>query len=194
MTREQAPTPQQRASRRREPGSREDPPRLNATAASLLGFLHEGPMSGWDLVATAQARIGDFWSLTQSQVYRELAAMTEQDLVEPGERGSRDRRAYTITAAGRTAFARWLEREPGEETIRFPLLLALGFGRHVPDERLRAWLVRHREVHARRLARYEEANTPKDAYAAATLDFGIRYERMVLDWFDSLPSAIRGRS
>ena len=48
---------------------------LNATAASLLGFLHQGPMSGWDLAATAQTLIGDFWSLTRSQVYRELSAM-----------------------------------------------------------------------------------------------------------------------
>ena len=35
---------------------------LNPTAASLLGFLHEGPMRGWDLVAIAQQRIGDFWT------------------------------------------------------------------------------------------------------------------------------------
>ncbi len=51
------------------------PTPLNATAASLLGFLHEGPKTGWDLVATAQDRIGKFWSVTTSQVYRELAAM-----------------------------------------------------------------------------------------------------------------------
>ena len=28
--------------------------RLNATAASLLGFLHERPMSGYELAATAR--------------------------------------------------------------------------------------------------------------------------------------------
>ena len=42
--------------------------RVNPTAASLLGFLHDGPMSGWDLVNRAQERIGEFWSLTRSQV------------------------------------------------------------------------------------------------------------------------------
>jgi len=30
---------------------------LNPTAASLLGFLHHGPMTGWDLVAAAQTVI-----------------------------------------------------------------------------------------------------------------------------------------
>ena len=112
------------------------PAELNATAASLLGFLHEGPMTGWDLVATAQRRIGDFWSLTQSQVYRELSGMAGAGLVEAGERGARDRRPYRLTEAGRRAFAAWIARPPGPETIRFPLLLTVLFGGHVPPERL----------------------------------------------------------
>lgn len=168
---------------------------LNATAASLLGFLHEGPKTGWDLVATAQQRIGDFWSLTQSQVYRELAAMARAGLVEAGERGRRERQPYTITAAGRAAFAAWLEREPGAETIRFPLLLTFVFGRYLPRERLAAFVERHRAMHAARLAEYE-ATRPHlevmgDPFALATLDFGIAYEQAALTWFDALPPSIR---
>src|SRR5438105_4270576 len=105
---------------------------LNSTAASLLGFLHRGPMAGWDLVATAQREIGDFWTLTRSQVYRELAAMREAGLVAAGRTGPRERQPYRITAAGRTAFRGWLESEPGPEQIRYPLLLAISFGRHLP--------------------------------------------------------------
>ena len=81
---------------------------LNATAASLLGFLHEGPKTGWDLVATAQDRIGKFWSLTTSQVYRELAAMETAGLIVAGEKGPRDRKPYSLTDAGRRAFADWI--------------------------------------------------------------------------------------
>ena len=167
----------------------------NATAASLLGFLHHGPMTGWDLVATAQRVIGDFWSLTQSQVYRELAAMADSGLVTAGERGRRDRRPYAITEAGRAAFAAWVEREPGPETIRFPLLLTVAFGRHVPPERLAAFLRTHRGVHERRLAQYEAqqaaaqaAGDDADRFALATLEFGLCYERAVLQWFDGLPA------
>ncbi|GLH96846.1 PadR family transcriptional regulator [Phytohabitans aurantiacus] len=172
---------------------------LNATAASLLGFLHEEPMSGWDLVATAQSRIGDFWSLTQSQVYRELAAMAADGLVEAQERGRRDRRPYAITDAGREAFAEWVAREPDPETIRFPLLLTVMFGRHVPAERLAAIVAKHRQTHADRLATYErmDAALPPGAaeaepYAIATLRFGIAYERAMLGWFDALPPTIAG--
>lgn len=91
---------------------------LNATAASLLGSLHEGPMTGWDLVAVAQQRIGNFWTLTQSQVYRELAAMAKSGLVEAGEPRPRDRKPFTITSRGRAAFREWIDREPGLEHIR----------------------------------------------------------------------------
>lgn len=167
------------------------PPTLNATAASLLGFLHEGPMTGWDLVAVAQQRIGDFWSLTQSQVYRELATMADRGLVEAGERGSRDKRPYAITSTGRSAFRDWVERMPGDETIRFPLLLTLAFGRHLPAGRLTTMLEQHRLIHSERLRDYrlqlEEVEATEDLYARATLDFGITYEEAVLEWFARLP-------
>lgn len=173
---------------------------LNATAASLLGFLHDGPMTGWDLVATARVVIGEFWSLTRSQVYRELATMAQNGLIDAGEPGRRDRKPYTLTDEGRAAFAAWIAREPAPESIRFPLLLTVAFGRHLPPERLTTFLVHHRGVHATRLAQYEQqhaaahiaadtAHDQSDLFALATLEFGILYERAVLDWFDQLPSA-----
>ncbi|MBA2389419.1 MAG: PadR family transcriptional regulator [Geodermatophilaceae bacterium] len=172
---------------------------LNPTAASLLGFLHYGSMTGWDLVATAQTVIGNYWTLTQSQVYRELAAMAGSGLVEEGERGRRDRKPYSLTDAGRAAFAEWVRREPGSETIRFPLLLTIAFGRHLPPELLAEIVARHRDAHREQLARYEQmrsaalgAADEPDAHGMATLDFGLHYERAVLDWFDQLPVEIRG--
>jgi len=171
---------------------------LNATAASLLGFLHEGAMSGYELAGTAQRIIGDFWSLTQSQVYRELAWMAESGLVTPGERGSRDRRPYALTDTGREAFAEWVGRAPGPETIRHPLLLTVSFGRHVPAARLATFIRGHRDAHVERLRVYEaqaHAETAgegeHDPFSAATLAFGIAYERAVLDWFTGLPEGIR---
>ncbi|HET6381620.1 MAG TPA: PadR family transcriptional regulator [candidate division Zixibacteria bacterium] len=168
--------------------------RLNATAASLLGFLHWGPMSGWDLTALAQEVIGDFWSLTRSQVYRELAWMEKAGLVRAGARGSRERQPYELTDAGRSAFAAWADTEPSPETIRFPLLLKISFGRYLDPARLAEFVESHRAIHARRLAGYQTqaaAGDPDDPYRSATLDFGIRYERAVLQWFDALPAALR---
>ena len=161
---------------------------LNATAASLLGFLHEGPKTGWDLVTTAQQRIGNFWSLTTSQVYRELAAMERDGLVEAGEKGPRERKPYSVTDAGREAFATWLEREPGQENIRHPLLLTVAFADHLPPHRLAEILAHYRGEHERRLAEYEEelAGHSLPGYSAATVEFGVVYERAVLSWLDGM--------
>ena len=167
---------------------------MNATAASLLGFLHERPMSGWDLVATAQVLIGDFWTITRSQVYRELAAMEAAGLVVAGPAGPRDRRPYELTGAGRAAFAEWLQQRPGPEQIRYPLLLTIAFGRHLPPGRLASFLADHRRAHEERLERYRalrsEGGANLDPYATATLDFGIRYETAVLEWFDDISPEI----
>ena len=169
---------------------------MNATAGSLLGFLHEHPMSGWDLFTTAQLLIGDFWTVTRSQVYRELAAMESAGLVAAGPPGPRERRPYEITDTGRAAFAEWLRQPPGSEQIRYPLLLTIAFGRHLPPEELARFVAEHREIHERRLSGYrslhDDAGANLEPYAAATLDFGIRYEAAVLDWFDNLPPAIAG--
>lgn len=170
---------------------------LNATAASLLGFLHDGPMTGWDLVARAERGIGNFWSLTRSQVYRELSTMAKAGLIEAGERGSRDRQPFAITDAGREAFQIWVVEEPGMETIRFPFLLRLRFGKHIPPTRLAAFTEHHARVHRERLATYQElrASIPEEAitdnpFSIATLDFGILYEQAVTQWFADLPAAI----
>ena len=173
--------------------------RPNATAASLLGFLQEGPLTGWDLVRTAQARIGEFWTLTQSQVYRELGAMAAHGLVEAGARGSRDRRPYAITEAGRAAFREWLTQMPPEESIRFPLLLTISFGRWMEPATLHRAVHAQRQVHAQRLAAYRadhdrmvREQPEAIPWGLATLTFGLAYEAAALAWFDRLPPEIRG--
>jgi DNA-binding PadR family transcriptional regulator len=186
-----ARTPTARTPTARTPAARA----TNATVGSLLGFLHEGPQSGWDLVATAERVIGPFWSLTRSQVYRELAAMAEQGLVALGEVGPRDRRPYALTDAGRQAFREWLSTPPGAEQIRYPLLLTLSFARHLPPERLAGFVREHRAAHAARLETYRAQSEAARALGAdpvelVTLDFGLRYETAVVEWFDHLPPSL----
>ncbi len=168
--------------------------RLNATAAALLGFLDEGEQTGYELAGTAQQVIGDFWTVTRSQVYRELAALAERRLVEEGERGPRSRRPYRITAAGRAAFAEWIARPAGTEQIRYPLLLTMSFGPWLGADRLLELVAEHRRLHEERLTGYLTAAAERadelGPYHLATLTFGIHYERAVLAWMDDLPQIL----
>ena len=103
---------------------------VNATAAALLGLLHDGPMTGGQLMAAAERRLGPYWSMTRSQVYRELPALAEMGFVKLGKPGPRASQPYSITPAGKRAFARWLSEEPGGEALRNPVALRVAFGAH----------------------------------------------------------------
>src|SRR5437016_10718719 len=91
-------------SRRERQGEMAD---LNATEGSLLGFLHEGPKTGWDLLQEVSAGLQRFWNVTSSHVYRELKVLEDRGLIAAGPQGRRDSRPYAITPAGRKAFAAW---------------------------------------------------------------------------------------
>jgi uncharacterized glyoxalase superfamily protein PhnB/DNA-binding PadR family transcriptional regulator len=151
-------------------------------------------MSGWDLIQAANALISDFWTLTRSQVYRELGALEHAGLIRAGEPGPRDRQPYRLTAAGRAAFRAWIDTEPPAEQIRYPLLLRIAFGAHLDPKKLGEFVATHRAVHERRLDAYRTRRSklaPDDLpYLKATLDFGIRYEAAVLDWFAHLPKVL----
>src|SRR5438132_11740909 len=103
---------------------------INPTAAALLGLLHDGPMTGGQLMSAAQKRLGAYWSMTRSQVYRELPALADAGYVKPGKPGPRSSQPYTITPAGKRAFSRWLSEDPGRDAVRNPLALRVACGKH----------------------------------------------------------------
>ena len=164
---------------------------VNATAAALLGLLQAGPATGYALVGAAQEFLGDFWTVTRSQVYRELAAMADRGLVAAGDTGPRDRRPYEITAEGTAAFDAWLHADLGPEVVRVPLLLRLAFADRLDDARLAEFVADQREIRAERLRCYRELEAAAVAGGTTdrqllTLRFGIRYETGVLEWLDEV--------
>src|SRR4030095_8315438 len=96
---------------------------INPTAAALLGLLHDGPMTGGQLMAAAERRLGPYWSMTRRQVYRELPVLAELGYVRLGKPGPRSSQPYAITAAGKRAFSRWLAESPRRDTLRNPVAL-----------------------------------------------------------------------
>lgn len=160
--------------------------KLNATAASVLGLLHRGPMTGWDVARLAEVGLGDFWNVTQSQVYRELRSLDAMGLVEAGPSGPCDKKPYDITEKGRAAFALWMRREPGPDLIRSPLLLMVFFGSHLDQVHRQRFLAIQRLRHEQTLDEYRRiqeqlgANEPD---LARVLQFAILHEEAALQWF-----------
>ena len=165
-------------------------PDINPTAASLLGFLHSGPMTGWDLDQAVKATISNFWNVTRSQVYRELRNLAELNYVEVGDIGPRERRPHAITPQGREAFARWIARDLGPPIIRIPLLLTVFFAEHLPPGRLAEIVNAERKAHLQSVDEFRVLSDDvrdEAPYVAEVIRFGIKYHQLVVDWLDGLP-------
>ncbi|MGH9305938.1 MAG: PadR family transcriptional regulator [Acidimicrobiales bacterium] len=158
---------------------------INPTQGSLLGFLFDGPKTGWDLIQEVQKGLARFWNLTPSHVYRELRNLEERGLIVGGLPEVRDRRPFTITPDGRSAFTAWIVQDPPAEQIRFPLLVSLWFGRHLDPSTMAGFMASSRKDHERRLRSYQVVEAP-DEHTGAVLSFGIAYEKAVIAWLDGL--------
>jgi DNA-binding PadR family transcriptional regulator len=166
---------------------------LNSTAAALLGLLHEGPMTGGELVAAAKERMDPYWSVTRSQVYRELPGLADAGYVRAGKLGPRAAQPYSITAAGKRAFRNWLAEAPGTDHSRNPLVLRVGFGAHHAPGAVKQLVDDARSRHQEQLTATRARATKLkreggDQFAIATAEFGVAYERALLRWLDSVPT------
>ena len=164
---------------------------VNATAAALLGLLHEGPMTGGQLMAAAQRRLGAYWSMTRSQVYRELPALAEAGYVKLGKPGARSSQPYSITPAGKRAFVRWLGEAPGREALRNPVALRIAFGSQQSASQLKEVHQQAIEFHTAALAesreQAKEVKKAGDDFGASALEFAVAYHRAALSWLKTAP-------
>jgi DNA-binding PadR family transcriptional regulator len=166
---------------------------INPTAAALLGLLHEGPMTGGQLMSSAERRLGPFWSMTRSQVYRELPVLAEQGYVRLGKPGPRASQPYAITAAGKRAFSRWLTEPMGRDALRNPVALRVAFGEQHSANQLRNLYAAATEHHSQALTaareQVREARKAGDTFGASALEFAVGYHRAALSWLKSVSSA-----
>jgi DNA-binding PadR family transcriptional regulator len=104
-----------------------------AISYALLGLLKESDRHGYDLKQSYDRRFGSSRPVRFGQVYRTLAQLQRDGLVEvvgvePG--AGPDRKRYSITAEGVTDLARWLaepeDPQPQLQTVLFTkVVLAL---------------------------------------------------------------------
>ncbi len=161
---------------------------VNATAAALLGLLHEGPMSGGRLVAAAGQRFGSVFAVTRSQVYRELPALAEAGLVKAGKQGPRASQQYVITAAGRRSFTAWLTTGGPADAVRSPLVLRLLHAGSLTAKKRAALVGASREAYAARLVEARAAaRGERDPYRRAVADFAVAHTRAMLRLLDAVP-------
>jgi len=116
--------------------------------AAILGFLDIEPSSGYALRRRFEGSVGSFWSVTQSQIYRELHTLEKDRLVTARiarGRGKPDRRTYALTDAGSKTLHAWLHEPLEPLQLRHPLLLKLVFAAKLEPAVLDALLERYQK-------------------------------------------------
>lgn len=164
---------------------------LTPVSYLVLGWLRDGPATPYELKRRVAHSVGYFWSFPHSQLYAEPTRLTELGLLEEEqEQTGRHRRIYSITEAGRNAFAEWL-REPSSDMpeIRDIGLLKLFFGETLSSESIVALARAQEQAHRAKLSTYEELEKmiPEPAaFGRTVLQAGIAFERAFIDFWSEV--------
>lgn len=106
----------------------------------LLGLLSYQENTGYDLAKMFEDSLNNFWHAQSSQIYRELNRMEEKGWVTSQsviQNGRPNKRVYSITDEGRSAFNEWINE--GDDAVTMfenshdPLLMRVFFGGKSPE-------------------------------------------------------------
>jgi DNA-binding PadR family transcriptional regulator len=172
----------------------------------MLGLLTFGDeLTGYELKQRADNTLRFYWvAPAMSQIYTELARLTEHGLVEPVTRRSEGRTttAYRMTEAGRQSLRRWMDDSMvGFPVLKHTVLLRLLIGHAGDAARIRAMLERYVDELAdvrRDLRRVRDSLRGSDGpgepfhYPSVVADWGLdyfaaeaRHTRRALDRLDA---------
>ncbi|BCJ40552.1 hypothetical protein GCM10010168_81140 [Actinoplanes ianthinogenes] len=156
---------------------------------ALLGMLAAGgPATGYDLAKDFDGSLSHVWPAKHSQIYPELAKVAADGHATVRDDGSRGRKLYELTPAGRDFLDTWLQstdpapRVRSESSLRLFLLPLLPPDVSVPL--LRKEAVRYAEQ-ARLLEAERDSHQPpttpgRNGWYA--VDLGIRNFTAIRDW------------
>lgn len=176
---------------------------------AILGFLNSQPLTGYDLKKAFDNSVRHFWPANQSQIYRTLAQMTDEGLLEKEiiEREERlDMKLYRISDAGREELHRWLSTPLPEQDTREPFLIQVFFGGQLSDEELLVLLrqqVREAEerlavytaIHRANMAHAPQAPDSRKFYLIMlTLEYGLRSNQVLLAWLNDAIQQVETKS
>lgn len=170
----------------------------------VIGLLMERPMHAYALKKVMGPRLPPGELLNDGILYPLLAKLSKDGLITGTEEvgpGGKVRRVFSVTEAGRAAFADWLrspDNEADEATYDFflghPLLAKIQFFSHLDPAERRAKFADHIERTQAKLREYQQIRTEMlerqaDPFRVQLLDLGAAHHRQTLRWLKSLIAA-----
>lgn len=168
-----------------------------ALSHAILAVLSDHTCSGYDLAKQFDGSVGFFWNATHQQIYRELAKLEQQGIIESQEieqSGRPNKKQYSVTSQGKEMLCDWITQPSALPPVKDELLIKLFVGHLVPRESILRLLNEQRSLHERALETYraiaEQYFTPPEELSEAdqfqylTLRNGIHFEQGWLAWCD----------
>lgn len=165
----------------------------------ILGLLSYGNMTGYEIMEVFRDSLNFFWNANTSQIYRDLQTLKKAGFVTDKripQKGKPDKKEFSITEAGRTELKNWLSNYTSGAT-NFPILMKVFFSgeinrtdniahfKHLKDDCKDA--MQGLSGVGQIIEAYKQKVRNPDAalYWNMTLDFGIRYVKMIDEWCDA---------
>ncbi len=176
---------------------------------AILGFLSLRPLSGYDLKKAFDNSVRHFWPANQSQIYRTLAQMTKEGLLEKEVIARDDRldmKIYHVSEEGRDELHRWLAAPLPEQNTREPFLIQVFFGGLLSDDELlnllrqeakvaEAQLAAYTQIYQASVDRASQADDPRSFFLSMlTLDYGLKSSEAMLAWLSNAIEQIETES
>lgn len=168
---------------------------------AILGFLNYKPFSGYDLKKIFDDSVRHFWYADQSQIYRTLNRLHEQELVKKEivkQKKRPDRKIYSITEKGQTELRKWLISKPKvKQPHSSPMIKVFFAGQH-SDEVVIQMFEFMAGVMQDLLGRYEQVPEKIEGYRSliksereryfwtSTLDLGVRIAKVQQEWAEDM--------
>ncbi|MEA3338563.1 MAG: helix-turn-helix transcriptional regulator [Chloroflexota bacterium] len=156
---------------------------------TLLGFLMQEPMHGYNLHQRVEAELGEIWYMGISNVYSALKRLERSGRVESTlvpQEGNPSRKVYTITPAGERSFLGWLHRSISTmRRIRVEFPAKLYFFRALGLEGMQDLIAAQETTCQERVERLEQKTAPGSPHDINRLVFDFRRRQIeaIIGWF-----------
>jgi len=172
---------------------------VNMLKHGILGLLNYGDMTGYEIMKVFRDSLNFFWAAKTSQIYRELQTLKKEGFVTDvlvKQTGKSDKKVFSITESGKKELKRWL-REYNYGNTNNALCMKVFFSGELSKEENIERFENIKKEAQEAITRYSAifeltkayskmlVNPEKAAYWDMTVDYGIRYMKMLVEWCDA---------
>jgi len=163
------------------------------TQYANIGALSLRPMSGYEMKKMMAGSTNHFWSESNGQIYPTLAKLAKDKLAKLKTEmvGTKERKVYQITSAGRKKLKDWLLEAVEHYPARNELLLKLFYSQNISKSQSIKHIKQHAEDCKKMLELYSDIekrliekvkNGERSVYFLVTVLAGTKLVRTEIDW------------